>query len=62
MPNTPKKPNITKKDIPPPNAAEWDGVPNKYPEHFSEKSGTCNEEETGHRPRATRDRTLEGER
>jgi ferredoxin len=41
-----KWPNITKKGTPPADAAAWDGVPDKYPEHFSAKPGTCNEEET----------------
>ncbi len=33
-------PNITEKGEPPADAKEWEGVPNKYEEHFSEKPGT----------------------
>jgi len=34
-------PNITRmrKDDVPPDAKEWDGIPNKYAEHFSENPG-----------------------
>lgn len=32
-------PNITAKGTPPPDAAEWDGVADKYPEQFSKKPG-----------------------
>ena len=32
-------PNITTRKPPPPDAAEWDGVPNKYPDKFSEEPG-----------------------
>ena len=32
-------PNIAVAKSPPPDAKEWDGVPNKYPRHFSEKPG-----------------------
>ena len=33
-------PNITAKKPPPADAKAWDGVPNKYPEHFSEHPGS----------------------
>ena len=33
-------PNITKKKDPLPDADKWNGVPNKYEEHFSEEPGT----------------------
>ena len=33
-------PNITAKKPPPADAKVWDGVPRKYPEHFSEKPGS----------------------
>ncbi|MBU6296645.1 MAG: ferredoxin family protein [Alphaproteobacteria bacterium] len=39
-----KWPNITKKGTPPPDAAAWDGVPGKYPEHFSDKPGTSDDD------------------
>ena len=32
-------PNISEKKDPPADAKEWEGVPNKYEEHFSEKPG-----------------------
>lgn len=32
-------PNITKKKDPLPDAEDWDGIPNKYEEHFSEAPG-----------------------
>ena len=32
-------PNITRKGTAPADAAEWDGVPNKFENHFSEKPG-----------------------
>jgi ferredoxin len=32
-------PNITRKGEPPADAAAWDGVPGKYPEHFSPEPG-----------------------
>lgn len=32
-------PNITEKKDPLPDADDWDGVPNKYEEHFSDKPG-----------------------
>ncbi|HET7334808.1 MAG TPA: ferredoxin FdxA [Rhizomicrobium sp.] len=32
-------PNITQKGEPPADAKDWDGTPNKYPEHFSAKPG-----------------------
>ena len=34
-----KWPNITRKGIPPADAAQWDGVEGKYPEHFSPEPG-----------------------
>jgi ferredoxin len=33
-------PNIVAKKTPPADAKAWDGVPDKYPEHFSEKPGS----------------------
>ncbi len=33
-------PNITEAKDPPADAGDWDGVPNKYEEHFSELPGT----------------------
>lgn len=33
-------PVITEKGVAPEDAKEWEGVPNKYEEHFSEKPGT----------------------
>ena len=33
-------PNITEKKDPLPDAEKWDGIPNKYEEHFSEEPGT----------------------
>jgi len=35
-----KWPNITQKGDPPADAPAWDGVANKYAEHFSEKPGS----------------------
>jgi ferredoxin len=35
-----KWPNIATKGVPPPDAAQWDGVPNKYAEHFSDQAGS----------------------
>ena len=32
-------PNITQQKDSPPDADDWDGVPNKFEEHFSEKPG-----------------------
>ena len=32
-------PNITVKGTPPHDAEKWDGVPNKFEEHFSEEPG-----------------------
>ena len=32
-------PNITIRKSPPPDAAEWDGAPHKYPDQFSEEQG-----------------------
>ena len=39
-----KWPNITYKGTPPADATQWDGVPNKYPEHFSPDPG-CSDED-----------------
>ena len=36
----PKWPNIATKGTPPADAKEWDGVPNKFAEHFSDQPGT----------------------
>ena len=33
-------PNITQKKDPPADWSEWDGIPNKFEEHFSAKPGT----------------------
>lgn len=35
----PAWPVITEKKAAPPDAAEWEGVPDKYPEHFSPAPG-----------------------
>ena len=35
-------PNITKKGEKPSDADQWDGIPNKYEEHFSEAPGKGN--------------------
>ena len=35
-----KWPVITTKKEPPKDWEQWDGVPNKYKDHFSEKPGT----------------------
>ncbi len=35
-------PNITRKADSPADADEWKDIPNKYPEHFSEKPGEGN--------------------
>ena len=35
-----KWPVITTKKEPPKDWKQWDGVPNKYKDHFSEKPGT----------------------
>ena len=35
-----KWPVITTRKEPPKDWKQWDGVPNKYKDHFSEKSGT----------------------
>ena len=33
-------PNITQKKDAPPDAEEWNGIPNKYEQYFSEEPGT----------------------
>lgn len=38
-------PRITKKGEPPTDAAEWNGVPGKYPKYFKAESGTCHLQE-----------------